>query len=62
MWGAVYNFGPRWGANIGRRGPVVTANEETQNEFMRRLDAWIVRSNPPREEIARAIDAGIVPQ
>jgi Protein of unknown function (DUF1353) len=63
MYAAVYNFGPRWGPDTGRRGPTYqTQNVNQQKEFMRALDAWIERDNPSPVEISAAIDAGRIPQ
>lgn len=62
MWAAVYNFGPRWGPGVGRRGAIESATDEDQRDFMRRIDEWVERSHPTREEIARAVHAGKVPQ
>jgi Protein of unknown function (DUF1353) len=62
LYAAVYNFGPRWGPDVGRRGSAVTQNVNQQKEFMRALDAWIERENPTRDEIASTIDAGRIPQ
>jgi hypothetical protein len=61
LWGAVYNFGPRWGQGSRRRGGSTSSRPEDQAEFMNRLDVWITRNNPSREEIASAIDRGSVP-
>lgn len=60
LWGAVYNFGPRWGSDaVGRRR---LPNVEKEAQFMGELDAWIVRENPGRDEIAKAIEAGVLPK
>ena len=60
MYGAVYNFGPRWGIGTGRRGPGADryrTNAE-QEAFFRDLQAWIAREKPSTDEIARRLDAG----
>lgn len=64
MWGAVYNFGPRWGVGTTTRGPGagLFSNVEKEQQFMRDLDAWVARAEPSRDEIAQAIDRGAVPR
>lgn len=64
MWGAVYNFGPRWGEGFGKRGPglALPPSLKQQTDFMRDLGAWIARADPDRDEIAKAIDSGRVPR
>jgi hypothetical protein len=64
MWGAVYNFGPRWGAGVSTRGPGAGSlpNVEKEAQFMRDLDAWIARADPSRDEIAKAIEGGAIPK
>lgn len=60
MYGAVYNFGPRWGIGTGNRGPGVdkfpTAAE--QEAYFRGLEAWIAEERPSPKEIATRLDAG----
>src|SRR5262249_55605294 len=42
MYAAVYNFGPRWGLDTGRRGPSAqTQNIKQQRIFMDAIDGWI---------------------
>jgi Protein of unknown function (DUF1353) len=62
MWAAVYHFGPRWGR--GRRGKrgVAPAPVVDQEQFVRDIEAWVTRANPSREEMAKAIDAGRIPE
>ena len=64
MWGAVYNFGPRWSAGVSTRGPGAGSvpDVEKEEQFMRDLDAWIARVDPSREEIAKAIEGGAIPK
>ena len=64
MWGAVYRFGPRWGAGADRRSPrpARPSSVKEQTEFIRDLGRWITRSNPDRDEIAKAIDSDEVPR
>ena len=63
MYGAVYNFGPRWGIGVQRRGPGAaqfpTVDEQTKS--IRDLEAWIKRDNPSPDEITNALDKGQVP-
>lgn len=56
MYGAVYQFGPRWG---GRRKEPRSNNfsEEQQTQFLKDLEGWIDRDNPSPDEIARTIEA-----
>jgi hypothetical protein len=60
MWAAVYHFGPRWGPGALKRGRRATAEE--QRQFVQDIEAWVARSNPSREEVAKAIDSGSIPQ
>jgi hypothetical protein len=60
MWGAVYNFGPRWGAGGAKRA--IPSSVKEQKQFMFDLDRWVADANPSREEIAQAIDLGRVPR
>jgi len=64
MFGAVYNFGPRWGIGVQKRGPGAEQypTEENQNEFMRELESWVRRDNPRPDEIAKALDNGRIPK
>ena len=60
MWAAVYNFGPRWGKDVAKRG--LPPSVEGQEQFLRDLTAWVARADPTLEEIARAIDLGRIPR
>jgi hypothetical protein len=60
LWAAVYNFGPSWGP--GAKKPALPATEAEQKQLMAALQAWVERADPIREEIAKAIDLGRVPQ
>ena len=66
MYGAVYNFGPRWGIGSGRRGPGFDKyrSEAEQRTFYKELEEWIEREKPSTEEITRRLDdsRGIVPK
>jgi hypothetical protein len=59
MYGAVYNFGPRWGIGMAARGPgaEVYKTAEQQRQFFRDLDAWIGKENPSLEDIAKRLDS-----
>ena len=64
MFAAVYNFGPRWGVGstrASRRGEE-PASIKQQQEFIRDLGKWVDRSNPSREEIAKAVEQGNIPR
>jgi hypothetical protein len=58
MYGAVYNFGPRWGIGAARRGPGAEKyrTEAEQEAFFRDLEAWIAREKPTAEQIAKRLD------
>ena len=60
MYGAVYNFGPRWGIGAGRRGPGPDKyqTDAEQQAFFRELRDWIAREKPSTAEIAKRLDAG----
>jgi hypothetical protein len=60
MWAAVYYYGPRWGRR-GKRG-VTPAPIVDQERFVRDIEAWVARADPSREEMAKAIDAGHIPE
>jgi len=64
MYGAVYNFGPRWGVGVLHRGPGAKQypTVDKQAEAIRDLEAWINRDNPSPEEITKALDKGQVPK
>jgi hypothetical protein len=64
MYGAVYNFGPRWGIGVQARGPGTEQypTPEEQAQFMRDLEGWIGRDNPSRDEIEKALDKGRIPR
>jgi hypothetical protein len=64
MWSAVYALGPRWGIAVRVRGPAAEryATDDQQKQLMDRLEAWILRDNPSRDEIAKAIDDGRILQ
>ena len=65
MYGAVYNFGPRWGIGTKRRGPGAEKyrTEAEQAAFFKELEAWIAREKPSAEEIAKRLDeSGEVPR
>lgn len=60
MFGAVYNFGPRWGIGAARRGPGADKfpTDAEQEKYFRDLQKWIEREKPSPEEIAKRIDQG----
>ena len=60
LFGAVYNFGPRWGIGASRRGPGVDKyrTDAEQEAFVRELREWIVREKPSTAQIATQLDAG----
>jgi uncharacterized protein DUF1353 len=60
MWAAVYHFGPRWGR--GKRRGVAPAPVMDQEQFVRDVEAWVARADPSREEMAKAMDAGRIPE
>jgi hypothetical protein len=60
LWAAVYNFGPNWGPGAKKRA--LPATEAEQKQFVSDLQKWVDTANPSREEIAKAIDLGRVPQ
>jgi Protein of unknown function (DUF1353) len=64
MYGAVYNFGPRWGIGAQSRGPGAEQlpTIENQTQFMGELEAWVRRNNPTPDEIAKALDKGHIPK
>ncbi len=65
MYGAVYNFGPRWGIGSSHRGPAAAKfrTEEQQAAFFDEIKAWIERENPTPEQIAKRLDQfGDVPK
>jgi Protein of unknown function (DUF1353) len=62
MWAAVYHFGPRWGQAKGKRRGFVRRSVEDQQQFVRDIEAWVARADPRREEMAKAIDAGRIPE
>jgi hypothetical protein len=55
MYGAVYNFAPRWGVGSTQHGPAAAKyrTEEQQAVFFNELKAWIERENPTAEQIAK---------
>jgi hypothetical protein len=59
FYGAVYNFGPRWGIGTARRGPGAEKGLtiEQEKKFLKDLEIWIGKEKPSLEEIARRIDA-----
>jgi hypothetical protein len=60
MYGAVYNFGPRWGIGTQTRGAVTEeATQEEQARFLRSLEAWVAKDRPSLEEIGKRVDAGL---
>lgn len=63
MFAAVYTFGPRWGSDSEKRGPFESKHQtdEQQQRFMRDIEAWVARANPRSEEIAKAMDKGVIP-
>ena len=58
MYGAVYNFGPRWGIGSNQRGPAAAQyrTQEQQAAFFDELKGWIERENPTPEQIAKRMD------
>lgn len=58
MYGAVYNFGPRWGPGSSQRGPSADKyrTEAQQLVFFRELEAWIEKENPTPQAIAKRLD------
>jgi len=58
MYGAVYNFGPRWGIGAARRGPGADKyrTDAEQEAFFSELEAWIAREKPSAEEITKRLD------
>lgn len=63
MYAAVYTFGPRWGSGAQKRGPFEMKYQtvEEQQQFMREIELWIARANPNPEDIAKAMDMGVIP-
>lgn len=63
MYGAVYHFGPRWGAGGRTRGlgAEVHRTPVQQGEFFKDLNAWIARDNPSLDEIAQRLESGSAP-
>jgi hypothetical protein len=63
MYGAVYGFGPRWGARSEQRAPAAERHPSpvAQTHLLRDLEVWIARDNPSAEDIEKALDAGRVP-
>jgi hypothetical protein len=64
MWGAVYRFGPRWGDGEKKKSwrDLRPSDLKEQADFVRNLGAWVGRSNPSRDEIAKAIDSDEMPR
>lgn len=60
MYGAVYEFGPRWGIGARARGPgtEIYRSDVEQEEFYRDLKTWIAQDNPTTQDIARRLDVG----
>lgn len=54
MFGAVYQFGPRWGADSRKLRPQVHVKE--QQKSVKALEALVEKSNPSIEELMRQID------
>lgn len=63
MYGAVYLLGPRWGFGAHNRGPgaAKVKTEAEQLAFVKRLEHWVQRENPPLAEIEKAVESGAVP-
>ena len=59
MYGAVHQFGPRWGLGATVRGATVDDMSEAQQaRFMRDLEAWVDRDKPSVQDIGKRLDSG----
>lgn len=60
MYGAVYYFGPRWGARGNAPGPGTRSfkSQSEQSGFFEKFDRWVKEKNPSLSEISQRLESG----